>query len=186
MSSSDSKLAQSELHRLFLDQIWSHVRSWDSLEKKPLEADLSPPLPTRIRVYLYNATTPPGGRTPGECKAQLIVPGQSRGERSDFDHSDARIVLLVGYNSAHDVFIFWDANLHMNFAYSKNVQIKPETLFEAAAGKVATQVRHLRSAGKKEIVVAVQGPDLDEGIKNRVEITRGQMSNSQYEGFQRD
>jgi len=66
----------------------------------------------------------------------------------------------------------------MNFAYSKNVQIKPETLFEAAAGKVATQVRHLRSVGKKEVVVAVQGPDLDKGIKKRVEVTRGQMSNS--------
>lgn len=178
MSSSDRNLEQSELHRLFLAQISSYVRSRGSLEKKPLEADLRPPLPTRIRVYLYNATTPPGGRTPGECKAQLIVPGQSPGERSDFDHSGARIVLLVGYNSVHDVYILWDANLHMNFSYSKNVQIKPETLFEAAAGKVATQERHLRSAGKKEIVVAVQGPDLDKGIKKRVEITRGQMSNS--------
>jgi hypothetical protein len=186
MSSSHRNLEQSELHRLFLAQISSYVRSRGSLEKKPLEADLSPPLPTRIRVYLYNATTPPGGRTPGECKSQLIVPGQSRGERSDFDHSGARIVLLVGYNSDHDVYILWDANLHMNFAYSKNVQIKPETLFEAAAGKVATQVRHLRSAGKKEIVVAVQGQDLAKGIKKRVEITRGQMSNSYYEEFQGD
>lgn len=178
MISSDSNLTQNELHSLFLSQISPYVSGQGSLEGKPLEADLTPPLPTKIRVYLYNATTPPGGRTPGECKAQLIVPGQSRGERSDFDHSGARIVLLVGYNSAHDVYILWDANLHMNFSYSKNVQIKPETLFEAAAGKVATQVRHLRSAGKKEIVVAVQGSDLDKGIKKRVEITRGQMSNS--------
>lgn len=178
MSSSDRNLDQSELHRLFLAQISSYVHRRGSLEKKPLEADLRPPLPTRIRVYLYNATTPPGGRTPGECKAQLIVPGQGRGERSNFDHSGARIVLLVGYNNAHDVYILWDANLHMDFAYSKNVQIKPETLFEAAAGKMATQVRHLRSVGKKEIVVAVQGPDLDKGIKKRIEITRSQMSNN--------
>ena len=170
-------MKQSELHRLFLNRISSHVRNQGSLKKKPLEADLNPPLPTKIRVYLYNATTPPGGRTPGECKAQLIVPGQNPGERSDFDHSGTRIVLLVGYNSEHDVYILWDANLHMNFSYSKNVQIKPDTLFEAAAGKVATQERNLRSVGKKEIVVAVQGADLEKGIRKRVEITRGQMSN---------
>lgn len=176
MGSPDRHLGQKDLHRLFLDRISSYVRSRDSLNSKPLEVDLKPPLPTKTRIYLYNATTPPGGRIPGECKVQLIVPGQSPGERADFDHSGSRIALLVGYNNKHDVYILWDANLHVNFSYSKNVQIKPDTLYEAAAGKIATQERHLRSVGKKEVVVAVSGVDLDKGIKRRVDITRSQMS----------
>ena len=176
MTSPYGHLDQRELHRLFLDRISSYVRGRDSLDGKPLEVDLKPPLPTKIRVYLYNATTPPGGRPYGECKAQLIVPGQSRGERSNFDHSGSRIVLLVGYNKKHDVYILWDANLHMDFSYSKNVQINSSTLYDASAGKTSTQKRHLYSVSMKEIVVAVPAMDLDEGIKKRVDITRSQMS----------
>jgi len=42
-----------------------------------------PPLPPKLRVYIYNATYLPGGRTMGEHKIQLIVPAQLRGERAN-------------------------------------------------------------------------------------------------------
>jgi hypothetical protein len=76
---------------------------------KPLEIDFRFPLPSRLRVYIYNATVPLGGRSTGEHKIQIIVPGQAREERSNFNHAGGRIPVLIGYESALDVFVIWDA-----------------------------------------------------------------------------
>ena len=72
-----------------------------------------------------------------------MVPGKGRGERASFDNGDGRIVLLVGYAAEEDVFILWDAGLYPDFAWSRNVQVKAETIIEASAGKLATQERQL-------------------------------------------
>ena len=176
MVTTNGRLTTPSLHRRFLDEISPSVVNFGSIEQKPLEVDLKPPLPTKIRVYLYNATAPPGGRKPGEGKINLIVPGQTKGDQGNFDHSGGRIALLVGYHKPHDVFILWDANLHIDFSYSKNLQVNPDTLYSAAAGRLATQERHLRSVGKTEVVVAVHAQDLEKGIGRRVDITRSQMS----------
>ncbi len=139
-----------------------------------MEVDLQPPLPPRIRVYLYNATAPPGGRTLGECKAQLIVPGQRPGRRGNFDYSGGRSAVLAGYNAHNDVFVLWEAGLHTDFAYSKNVQIKPETLYAAAGGRIATQERWLRTGDGTtvETVVATRSAKLREALLRRAELTR--------------
>ena len=172
------RLPQSDLHRRLVDALGNGVKSHSSLTAKPLELDLMPPLPSRVRVYLFNATRPPGGRPLGEHKVQLIMPGQKRDERGAFDHGDGRMVFLIGYAAEEDVFILWDAGLYADFAWSRNVQVKAETIVEASAGKLALQHRHLRPANGEpttEILLAAPASRLGEALQRRVQMTRERM-----------
>lgn len=173
------RVAQEELHQRFVQALGaSRVRSHGPFLSKPFEADLVAPLPQRIRVYMYNATRPPGGRPLGEHKVQLIVPGQGRGDRGSFDSSGGRIVLLVGYAAEEDVFVLWDAGLYTDFAWSRNVQVKGHTIIDATAGKIATQERQLRPASGRtvvETVLAVKARNLAEAIQKRMELTRERL-----------
>jgi len=173
------RVTQSELHRRFVAALGNRVERQTALERKPLELDLAPPLPHQLRVYLFNATRPPGGRPTGEHKVQLIMPGQKRNERGQFDQSDGRIVLLAGYAAEEDVFVLWDAGLYPDFAWSRNVQVKAETLIEATAGKVARQERRLRpGAGEPvtEVLLACPAPLLAEAIQQRQDLTRARLA----------
>src|SRR5438128_634390 len=92
------RVPQPLLHRRFIDALGpAAVLSHSQWEEKPFNIDLAAPLPQRVRLYIYNATQPPGGRPLGEHKVQLIVPGQKRSDRASFDNTDGRIVLLSGY-----------------------------------------------------------------------------------------
>ena len=175
------RVSQTELHRRFLDALKGAVLSHVELDQKPLEADLAAPLPSRIRLYIFNATRPPGGRPLGEHKVQLIVPGQRRGTRASFDQSDGRIVLLAGYSAEENVFVLWDAGLYTDFAWSRNVQVKAETLIQATAGKIAEQKRRLRPAGGNavtETLLACPPSRLAEALARRIDITRERMVQS--------
>jgi hypothetical protein len=172
------RLPQADLHKHFVRSLGRHVIRHSDLDVKPLELELAPPLPGRVRVYMYNATRPPGGRPLGEHKVQLIVPGQRRGERGSFDHGDGRIVLLIGYAAEEDVFVLWDAGLYPDFAWSRNVQVKAETIIEASAGKLATQHRQLRPATGRavlETVLAAHPIRLAEALERRVQLTRERL-----------
>jgi len=172
------RVPQEELHRRLVQALGAAVRSHAPLDQKPFELDLAPPLPQRVRVYMYNATRPPGGRPLGEHKVQLIVPGQRRGERASFNNGDGRIVLLIGYGAEEDVFILWDAGLYSDFAWSRNVQVKAETIIQASAGKLATQERQLRPTSGRptvETVLAVKPRRLAEALVRRMELTRERL-----------
>lgn len=173
------RVTQAELHRRFVAALGDRVEQHSQLERKPLELDLSPPLPRRLRVYLFNATRPPGGRPTGEHKVQLIMPGQKRGERGRFDQSEGRIVMLAGYAAEEDVFVLWDAGLYPDFAWSRNVQVRAETLIEAAAGKIARQERRLRPGdgdAVTETLVACPPALLTEAIRQRQDLTRSRLA----------
>lgn len=173
------RVSQPELHRRFTEALQRAVRSHSLLDRKPLEIDLASPLPGRVRVYLFNATRPPGGRPLGEHKVQLIVPGQRRGVRGTFDHSGGRIVLLAGYAAEEDVFILWDGGLYNDFAWSRNVQVKADTIIEASAGKLAVQERRLRPAdgpAVTEILLAAPPSRLADAIVRRMELTRERLA----------
>lgn len=170
-----ARLSNAELHDALLSALGDSVISHTHLDEKPLEVDLLPPLPQRVRVYMYNATHPPGGRTTGEHKVQLIVPGQRRGEYGSFDHSDGRIVLLIGYEAELDVFILWEAGLYPSFAYSRNVQVKAETVYAALAGRMSTQERRIRGQGL-EVVLTARSTHLSEAIQERVRLTISRLT----------
>jgi hypothetical protein len=168
------KLDQHELHSKFIESLGKNVLWHSGFKSKPIEIDLIPPMPPRIRLYIYNVTHPPGGRTLGEHKIQLIVPGQARGAYSSFDDSDGRIVILAGYQPEVDVFVLWDAGLYPVFSYSRNVQVRPETVYAAIAGKIGLQERFLRGQGK-EIVITASPRQLGQALVRRIELTRERL-----------
>lgn len=173
-----ARISQSEMHERLIAALGKRVLRHGSTLAKPVEIDLGGQLPVRIRVYMFNATRPPGGRPTGEHKVQLIVPGQHRGERGSFDHSDDRVVLLIGYVAEEDVYVLWDAGLYLNFAWSRNVQVKVETIIEATAGKLATQFRQLRPAEGQAIVetlLAAPSERLAEAIDARIQLSRQRL-----------
>lgn len=174
-----NRLSQPSLHKKIIESLGSSNVTWSSdPTERPLELDLVPPLPTRVRVYAFNATKPPGGRPLGEHKVQLIMPGQSRGQRGNFDNSDNRIVLLVGFVQDEDVFVFWDAGLYTDFAWSRNVQVKAETVIRASAGKISKQQRKLRpgsGVSVTETVVAGRDDKICEAVIERINETRSRM-----------
>src|SRR5262249_8233388 len=100
------------LHRRVMAALMKSILSEPTgpeLEHKPLELELAPPLPKRTRLYVYTATDPPGERSVGDFKIQVIVPGQERGQRGRFEFAAADAVLLVGFVELFDVFMLWDA-----------------------------------------------------------------------------
>ena len=87
-------LSTQQLNERFVAALGTAVVWHGPLDERPIEVDLAPPLPQRVRVYVYTLTNPPGGRPRDEYKIQLTL-GQ-RGGRASFDDSDGRIPLLLG------------------------------------------------------------------------------------------
>lgn len=169
-SPANERLSVEDLHRTFLGALGDAVSSHTDVEAKPLEVDLKSPLPPKLRVYMYNATYPPGGRTMGEHKIQLIVPGQERGARGNFDGAGGRIPLLVGYRPDLRIFMLWDAELYVDFSYSRNVQVNPRTVYEAFAQGIGRQKRHLWNQ-PAEIVITADARHLGQAILERQQET---------------
>jgi len=163
---SPERLSVEGLHQTFLEALGGAVVAHSAIESKPLDVDLRSPLPPKLRVYIYNATYPPGGRTMGEHKIQLIVPGQARGARGNFDSTGGRIPLLVGYRPDLRIFILWDAELYVDFSYSRNVQVMPETVYEAFAQGIGRQTRNLWTQNA-EIVITADATRLQQAILER-------------------
>jgi putative restriction endonuclease len=83
----------------------------------------------RFRIYLWT-TTPDAsahGRPAGEHKAQIILPRTVRGSSQRLVHGDIPTAVL-GYSPLFGVFTAWEAGLHVNSGYSKNLQFKEELL----------------------------------------------------------
>ena len=150
------------LHRAFLNALDGYVVVHGDLTRKPLDLDLTLPLPHHLRLYLYSLVV--GGKSrPGEFKAVLRVPGQVVGEYGSFDHSGDRLAVLAAYRNDLDVFVLWDASLHKRFKHGGNMQVKDTVVAKAAATGWAEQRRPLRS-GITEIVFACRSSSLPHAI----------------------
>jgi hypothetical protein len=169
----EKRLSPESLHGAFVKALGDSVAGHGDLCSKPFEVDLHPPLPRLLRVYLYNATHPPGGRTMGEHKIQLIAPGHRKGQLGSFDFSDDRFVVLAGYQAEMDVFILWDAGLYQAFPHSRNVQVRAETIYRAFAGEIGQQARRLR--GAKEMVLSAPAGRLGEALALRTSLTLARL-----------
>ena len=172
------RMTPSELHTEFLAALSDLVVEYSDLGVKPLELKMEGSLPLRTRVYMYNATRPPGGRPAGEYKIQLILSNHPRGERGNFDLSDGRTVLLVGYAAEDAVFVLWDSGAYRDFAYSRNVQVKSKTILAAFAHGIGLQERRLRPGGGtmvRETVVAATAEHLAKAIAMRVDLSRKRL-----------
>ena len=164
------KLNKEQLNRLFIDGLGSAVEKVEDITAKPLLIDIRRPYPIKLRVYLYNCTNPPGGRALDEYKIQLIVPEQARGQRGTLDYSGGRLAILAAFARVSDrlddgVFVLWDADKHVEFSYSANLQVKAETIIEALCLPVAQGTR-----SNNEIVLASRPKHLLSAIEMRIDI----------------
>ena len=167
------RLPMIDLHREFMGCLGNKVLRHSPVELRPLDLDLAVPLPPKIRVYLYNATQPRGGRS-AEYKIQLRINGQARRERASFDHTGGRIVYLVGYVADLGVYILWDSWMYSDFAYSRNVQVKPDTVNAAFVGQISFQERSLSKG--QEIVIASKSTDLNKALLERQNLTMERLN----------
>jgi hypothetical protein len=126
-----------------------------------------PQVAVPLAVWAFTLTNPPGGRHPAESKIQLILPGQGRGGRGNCSGPPGRFKLLVGVHPDEDLFVLWDAYRQMDFAYSKNVQVRGPLLWDASVSGLATGTR--RVGGSQETVIVARGDHLDKAIKLRID-----------------
>lgn len=161
------RLTRDELHERFVAAIGAGaVVSAETDTSGELVVELRPPLPRRVRVYIRNATDAQGPVRKSEHRIQLILTGQGRGEQANFDRSEVDFVLICGYVPEEDVFVFWDASLHRDFAYSKNLQVRSENVVGAAAAVVVVrQERSLRT--EPETVICVPSRLVVDAIAER-------------------
>lgn len=164
------KLLQSELHELFLQDVYPYAENIVNTGKKPLMFRLTYPYCCDIKAYLFNCTAPPGGRTIDEYKVQLILDNQKRGERGRFDDSDGTTVLIVGYADPLDapddgVWVLFELDKHREFAYSANIQIYLRQILQTLTNDVYTHLKH-----NKETVVLAQRPYLLQALEKRFDI----------------
>jgi hypothetical protein len=164
------------LHRRFIEGLADTVitdPATISLATKPLDLRCRPPLPRNVRLYVFNCTDHPSERKAGDYRIQLRLPGQQRRERGRLDMQPGVLVLLAGYVAEFDVFVFWDANAHQEFPYSKGIQVGAHTVHEAAIRGLSEQRRDVRGGGGyAESVLAVRTDHLPGGLRRREELTR--------------
>jgi len=170
MADRRQKLHKDRLNQLFVDGLGSTVQSVSNMKDYPILIDLHSPFPLRLRVYLFNCTNPPGGRSLDEYKIQIILPGQKRRCRAELDYSDGRMPILAAFasidgNANNGVFAIWDADMHKDFAYSTNMQVKAETIISAMCEMVSESAR-----SNTEIILAARPQNLLSAIKRRVDI----------------
>jgi hypothetical protein len=162
-----------KLHRAFLDALGDFVSTHSEAKSKPLELDLKHPLPPRVRLYMYSLVGGTLTTRPNEYKASLRVPGQRVGHYGSFDHGGDRLVFLVGYRPDLDVFVIWDASLHGRFKNGGNIQVRSDTVVNAAALGEFQQLRKLTNADLYEMVLACNSAHLAETINLRLTLIGG-------------
>jgi hypothetical protein len=84
-------------------------------------------------------------RPPGEFHAQMIFDGDRRGAgvRNYLRFEDGALTLLLGYYETQSEYIFaaYDPTYHQEYAYSKSLQVKEQTLETAERDGIAFQTR---------------------------------------------
>lgn len=165
------RFSTTTLHQAFLDALSPYVESHSNIEEKPLFVRLRAPHSLNLKVYLFNCTNPPGARQAGEWKSQLILPGQLRGQRGHFTLEPNVVTILAGLASVTElledaVFVIWEVNKHIDFAYSANIQVSLSTLLRAYSDPLFT----MKKRGNGEWVVISRPDYLVEALKKRIDL----------------
>lgn len=165
-----ARFSKEELNGLIIEDLGDRVVWSSGINSKTLLLDLKKPK-RKLRIYVFNCTCPPGGRALDEYKIQMIIEGQSRGERGHINMNDGRIPLIIGYACPFDdgkdgVYIIWDTNFHMEFAYSANLQCYLDPMLQALSEDVVTCYKK----GNREQIVVVRRENLTKAIERRIQL----------------
>ena len=164
------RLSQRELQDLFLTDLGAWAEKVENNGRKPLMLRLKYPFNRKLKIYLFNCTAPPGGRSIDEFKVQLILDGQRRGERGKIDTSDGRTTLIVGYATPFidvygGIWVLFELDKHKEFAYSANIQVYLRQILPALEETI-----HVCQKNNKEILVIAQRQYLRDAIQERFNI----------------
>ncbi len=150
------------IHRRFIESLGDAVVAHTPLNERPLGVTLCKPFNIDLEVHLFPNTIS-SGRSDGEYKFCLSVPGQKPGEKASFPNR-LGIPFLVSYTEEYDVFIIYDAYKHFTFYCSTNIQSRQEFILESMGNIITTHVK--KRTG--EILIGVTSMNLLEGIKMRL------------------
>ncbi len=160
-----ARLSKSGLHQAVLDALGDRVESHGSLEAVPFRLEARGVVP--VAIWAFNVTSPPGGRHPLESKIQLIAPGQERDARGRLEPPDDDCFsILLGYKSEERLFVMWDAYKHVDFAFSKNVQVRAQAMEDAITFGIGEMSR--RVAGGMETIIVARSDHLGEALARRI------------------
>jgi hypothetical protein len=164
-------LKKEKLNKLFLKALDISGLNGFDYSRFPLKIENKEIRPNKIILYIWQITDPPGGRSIDENKIQIILPGQKRGERADFAHKDDFFTLLVGFRKDIEIFCLWDSYLYEKIPFSRNVQVKEKTLFNAINGGIQYQKRKLWVG--PELIIATNKTNLKKAINKRYSMYLG-------------
>ncbi len=150
------------IHQKFIESLGEAVLEHTPLNERPLGVVLCKPFFIKLEVHLFPNTIS-SGRSDGEYKFCLSIPGQKPGEKASFPCKLGE-PLLVSYTEEYDVFIIYDAYKHFNFYCSNNIQSRLEFILESMSNTLTT--REKKKTG--EILIGVTSNNLLEGIKKRL------------------
>jgi hypothetical protein len=168
------------LHRAMLralEPALTRLPTEAEISHKPLVVDLALPLPSQLRVYVFEATQHHSERQLGTFKIQLttgVAPVNARAGRLHFDRGEGVRPIVMGYVPDLRVFILWDADLHdlgEGFAWSKNVQAPPDLIWEAVANGLALGARRMKKPTVTERIVAARPHYLTEALRHRIRLS---------------
>ncbi len=164
MMSTKAKVSKQReaIQRKFVEDLGDAVIGHSDFDERPLSVDITEPIRTKLLVYLFPATHPPGGRAADEYKFNLAVPNQERGQKGNFDDSEG-IVILASYEEDLDVYVLYDPEKHKNFAYNANVQCKSSLLYDALDNTVAYATKT-----NGEVLMAARAENLLLAIRHRL------------------
>lgn len=165
-----ARFSKEELNRMIIDDLGDRFAWSSGISSKTLLIDLERPK-RKLRIYVFNCTCPPGGRSLDEYKIQMIVEGQKRGKRGHIKADDERYPLIVGYacpfvDDLDGVYILWDANFHMEFSYSANLQCYLAPMLQALTEDVVTCYKK----GNKEQLIVAMRKNLAKAIEQRIQL----------------
>lgn len=167
------RLTAKELNGLFIADLSGAYCIQSDPAKKPLLISHAATPDTIYKVYIYNCTNPPGGRTLDEYKIQLILPNQGRGNKGYLDESDGTVILIVGFAIydavTNGVWVIWETDRHREFAYSANLQVKMGSLLDT----ITNPVFYTQKPGNGETIVVADRDHLCDAITMRETIDLG-------------
>lgn len=165
-----SSLDLSEIRELLVESLGDSVMWHSDVENKPLELHLSDPLPSKVRLYLVNLV--PSGRK-GEFKVNVRLPGHEGGEEDHAapDRSGGYLTMLGGYHEHHEVFAFWDDDLHEEYGSVSPLQVQAVTIRKAMSEGLATQQRATAGFGGETVIVA-QPDRVSDALQMRDRLTK--------------
>jgi putative restriction endonuclease len=120
-------LSEHRLHSVLLGALPGAAVLTDLGHTKPIIVSLPDAGPFRIYLWTTTPDASAQGRPAGEHKAQIILPGTPRGSTQRLN-LEGMPTALLGYSPLFSVFTAWDAGLHFESGYSKNLQFRGELL----------------------------------------------------------